>query len=109
MDLGGTIVPKDKIIVYIFIGNSQMQGAAEDPDNVTHPRVWNYHIPDADTAFTGWEPAKDAFHRWSDVYWGGGCLLGRKRGTASAVSIFGLMLIIGFAFTRHRCPPATSA
>jgi hypothetical protein len=43
--LGGTNVPKEKIIVYLLIGHSNMAGVdASKSDDVTHPHCWNYPI-----------------------------------------------------------------
>jgi hypothetical protein len=58
VNLGGTIVPKDKIIVFIGIGHSNMAGRA-DMDDQTNSRCWNYRI---DNAEHGWELAKDPIH-----------------------------------------------
>src|SRR4051812_32044998 len=41
--LGGTDVPKEKVIVYLLIGHSNMAGIdAGKSDDVTHPHCWNY-------------------------------------------------------------------
>jgi hypothetical protein len=40
--LNGVDVPKEKLILYIFIGHSNMQGYGGVPDTVAHPRVWAY-------------------------------------------------------------------
>src|SRR3954470_1078890 len=44
VNLGGVTVPKDKFVVFLFIGHSNMAGRGiNHSDNVTNPRVWNYH------------------------------------------------------------------
>jgi hypothetical protein len=40
--LNGVNVPKDKLICYLFIGHSNMEGYGGIPDTVTNPRVWAY-------------------------------------------------------------------
>jgi lysophospholipase L1-like esterase len=40
--LNGVDVPKDKLICYIFIGHSNMEGYGGVPDTITNPRVWAY-------------------------------------------------------------------
>jgi hypothetical protein len=43
VNLGGVTVPKDKFVVFLFIGHSNMAGRdINHSDNVTNPRVWNY-------------------------------------------------------------------
>ena len=43
VNLGGVAVPKDKFVVFLFIGHSNMAGRdINHSDNVTDPRVWNY-------------------------------------------------------------------
>ena len=43
INLGGTEVPKDKFIVYLLIGHSQMAGViTTNNDNVTNPHAWVY-------------------------------------------------------------------
>lgn len=43
--LGGTNVPKEKIVVYLLIGHSNMAGVdASKSDDVTHPHCWNFPI-----------------------------------------------------------------
>jgi hypothetical protein len=75
VNIGGTMVPKDSIIVFIGIGHSNMAGRAQI-DTAIHNRCWNYRI---DTDTHGWEPAKDPMHcefcnNNADVCWskGGG-------------------------------------
>ena len=56
IDLGGTEVPKDKFIVYLLIGHSQMAGViTTNNDNVTHPHAWVYRWATTKT----WELAKE--------------------------------------------------
>jgi len=44
VNLGGVAVPKDKFVVFLFIGHSNMAGRdINHSDNVTNPHVWNYH------------------------------------------------------------------
>ena len=68
--LGNITVPRDHMIVFVFIGHSNVQSAWESlaPDtNVfvgTHPRLWNFNIADQ---FNGgpqhaWIPAKEPIH-----------------------------------------------
>ena len=40
--LNGVNVSQDKLICYLFIGHSNMQGYGGIPDTVTDPRVWAY-------------------------------------------------------------------
>jgi hypothetical protein len=43
VNLGGVSVPKDKFVVFLFIGHSNMAGRdINHSDNITHPRAWNY-------------------------------------------------------------------
>ncbi len=43
LNLGGTDVPKDHIVVYILIGHSNMAGITySNTDNTPSPNVWNY-------------------------------------------------------------------
>jgi hypothetical protein len=43
INLGGTEVPKEKMIVYLMIGHSNMAGQEyQASDGVTMPRAWNY-------------------------------------------------------------------
>jgi hypothetical protein len=56
INLGGTEVPKDKFIVYLLIGHSQMAGViTRNNDNVTDPRAWVYRWETTKT----WELAKE--------------------------------------------------
>lgn len=44
LQLGGAAIPKEKFIVYLMIGHSNMAGRDYTrSDSVTHPRAWNYH------------------------------------------------------------------
>lgn len=53
--LGGATVPKDKMVVYLLIGHSNMAGADYSrSDPVPHPRAWNYPL-----AAKQWVPAKE--------------------------------------------------
>ena len=70
--LGGIDVPKDKFIVFLAIGHSNMAGRVDDIDletYQTHPRAWNFKFDDGTDA---WLPAQPPVHR--DVSWqrGGG-------------------------------------
>ncbi|MBD3421714.1 MAG: T9SS type A sorting domain-containing protein [Chitinivibrionales bacterium] len=62
VNLGGEIVPKDSVIVFLAIGHSNMAGRAQADLN-THPRAWNYRIGPGNN---GWEPAKDPLHGHQD-------------------------------------------
>jgi|GEM_PF-4142063 len=43
--LGGVEVPKEKMVVYLLIGHSNMAGNhPARADGVTHPRAWNYPV-----------------------------------------------------------------
>ena len=42
--LNGVDVPKDKLICYLFMGHSNMEGYGGIPDTVTNPRVWAYSL-----------------------------------------------------------------
>jgi hypothetical protein len=56
INLGGTVVSKDKFIVYLLIGHSQMAGIiTSNNDNVTNPNAWVYRW--ATTKI--WELAKE--------------------------------------------------
>ncbi|MDB5105921.1 MAG: hypothetical protein JWP91_3610 [Fibrobacteres bacterium] len=53
--LGGTNVPKDKIVVYILIGHSNMAGIdLSHSDDVANPMCWNYRV-----STKAWVPAKE--------------------------------------------------
>jgi MYXO-CTERM domain-containing protein len=67
INLGGKDIPKERFIVYLFIGHSNMCGRVDDIDTgtyETHPRVWNYKFDDGTDA---WIPAQPPVHR--DVSW----------------------------------------
>ncbi|HEX7510296.1 MAG TPA: sialate O-acetylesterase, partial [Chitinivibrionales bacterium] len=56
INLGGTEVSKDKFIVYLLIGHSQMAGIiTTNNDNVTDPHAWVYRWQSTKT----WELAKE--------------------------------------------------
>ncbi len=56
INLGGTEVSKDKFIVYLLIGHSQMAGViTTNNDNVTDPHAWVYRWATTKT----WELAKE--------------------------------------------------
>jgi Carbohydrate esterase, sialic acid-specific acetylesterase len=48
VSIGGTMVPKEKVIVFLHVGHSNMAGRATDPPDlhdfnyVTAPRLWSY-------------------------------------------------------------------
>jgi len=72
IDLGGVAVPRERFIVFLALGHSNMCGRVDDIDRETyetHPRVWNYKFDDGTDA---WIPAQPPVHR--DVSWqrGGG-------------------------------------
>lgn len=48
VNLAGTIVPKEKFRVFIFLGHSNMDGRGETLDTVTNPRLWMWDITRAD-------------------------------------------------------------
>ena len=53
--LGGITVPKEKIVVYILIGHSNMAGIdLQKADDVSDPRCWNYPMKTK-----AWVPAKE--------------------------------------------------
>lgn len=55
IELGGKEISREKFIVFILIGHSNMIGRNNDCDTVTHPRAWNFKIDnDQDT----WVPAR---------------------------------------------------
>jgi Carbohydrate esterase, sialic acid-specific acetylesterase len=56
INLGGVEVPKDKMVVFLMIGHSNMAGQQiQASDGVTHPRAWNYQWSSTKT----WVPAKE--------------------------------------------------
>lgn len=54
IELGGKPVPRDKFIVYLFIGHSNMDGHAKVRDNAPSDRAWRY-----DNKTGAWNQAKD--------------------------------------------------
>jgi hypothetical protein len=68
----GITVPKQKFIVYLFIGHSNMSGFTKQKDTVTHERAWNFFIDDYNHQYPHhtWVLAKDPIH--SDRTDGGG-------------------------------------
>ena len=52
--LGEEVVPKEKFVVYLFIGHSNMQSAPGPHDTQVHPRGWRF-----DWRNRGWLPARD--------------------------------------------------
>jgi Carbohydrate esterase, sialic acid-specific acetylesterase len=60
----GITVPKDKFIVYIMIGHSNMVGRESQLDTVVHPRAWNFFIKDYCQVQPDhtWIPARDCIH-----------------------------------------------
>lgn len=55
--LGGVNVPKEKVVVYLLIGHSNMGGVeTRASDGVAHPRGWNYTWS---TTPRAWVPAKE--------------------------------------------------
>jgi hypothetical protein len=53
--LGGSDVAKDKFVVYLLIGQSNMAGMDyAHSDGVTHPKAWNWPL-----ATKKWVPAKE--------------------------------------------------
>lgn len=55
IELDGTEVPKNKFVVFVLIGHSNMVGRNNHCDVETHPRTWNYKIDDGTDA---WVPAR---------------------------------------------------
>lgn len=56
LNLGGTEVPREKVVVYLMIGHSNMAGQDfRNSDGVAHARGWNYQWASAKT----WVPAKE--------------------------------------------------
>ena len=60
--LGGVEVPKDKVIVYLLIGHSNMSGFNTDSDDQTAPRIWKYNWFQT----RKWEAARE--QRGNDIY-----------------------------------------
>ncbi|MDB5049323.1 MAG: hypothetical protein JWO30_2394, partial [Fibrobacteres bacterium] len=68
--LGATNIPKEKFIVYLMIGNSQMAGRDYlRSDSVTSPRAWNYHW----LSDKKWVPAKEIPGSMANGLSGRGC------------------------------------
>ncbi len=51
----GTVVPKERMIVFLFAGHSNMAGRCTPDDQTTHPRVWAYGA----SGHRYWQPCKD--------------------------------------------------
>ncbi|MBD3243767.1 MAG: T9SS type A sorting domain-containing protein [Chitinivibrionales bacterium] len=51
----GTTVPKERMIVFLFAGHSNMAGRCTPDDQTTHPRCWAYGA----SGHNYWEPCKD--------------------------------------------------
>lgn len=66
VNLGGTVVPRDHIIVYLFAGHSNMCSSGPDRYTTVHERTWNYRIDDGNPR---WEHAVDPVH--VAACWGG--------------------------------------
>lgn len=64
--LGGTLVPKDRIIVYLFVGHSNMCSSGPERYTQIHANTWNYRIDDGNHR---WEHAQDPVH--DAGCWGG--------------------------------------
>ena len=60
----GVTVPKQKFIVYIMIGHSNMGGRAPELDTVMDVHAWNYFIKDCCQNLPNhtWVPARDCIH-----------------------------------------------
>ena len=43
--LGGKVVPKDKMFVFLLIGNSAMSGRDPNADTTIVPHTWNFRLP----------------------------------------------------------------
>lgn len=77
VELNGQIVPREQMIVYLFIGQSNMAGRAKSgrdkaPYTAEHERLWNFNIDDS---WNGgphhqWIPARAVLH--TDRYGSGG-------------------------------------
>ena len=67
--LGGQIVPKEKMFVFLLIGNSAMSGRDPHPDTAIVPNTWNFRLPNPGFAkdtikdFFKWAPAKSPLCR----------------------------------------------
>lgn len=64
IELGGTEIPREKFLVFICVGSSNMSGRGTMLQQPVHPRLWKYNVPceDVDTAVVGslneWVPAQ---------------------------------------------------
>src|SRR5258706_3209003 len=68
--LGAGNIPKEKFIVYLMIGNSQMAGRDYlRSDSATSPRAWNYHW----MSDKKWVPAKEIPGSMANGLSGRGC------------------------------------
>jgi hypothetical protein len=74
--LSGVIVPKEKFIVYIMIGHSNMTGRTPELDTVVDPHAWNFFITDCCQSFKNhtWVPARDCIHMDFAGSGGGPCM-----------------------------------
>jgi len=61
----GVFVQKDRFLVYLFIGHSNMAGSPTY-DTTPHPRVWNYQLPEEVNRYAPyiWRPSVDGLHVW---------------------------------------------
>jgi hypothetical protein len=61
----GKVVPKNKFIVYIMIGHSNMVGRTSEMDTSADPRAWNFFITDCCQSMPNheWAPARDCIHK----------------------------------------------
>jgi hypothetical protein len=57
--LGEAFVSREKFMVFLFVGHSNMAGRTEYADTQTHPRAWNYAIHDESFR---WIPAQAPLH-----------------------------------------------
>ncbi|MDB5049493.1 MAG: hypothetical protein JWO30_2564 [Fibrobacteres bacterium] len=68
--LGPKTVPREKFIVYLMIGHSNMAGRdINRSDSVTHPRAWNYHW----MSDKQWVPAREIPGNLKNGLSGRGC------------------------------------
>ncbi len=60
----GVVVPKEKFVVYVLIGHSNMVGRDPNLDTVPDPHAWNFFIADCCQNFPDhtWVPARDCIH-----------------------------------------------
>jgi hypothetical protein len=60
----GITVPREKFIVYLTIGHSNMTGRTPELDTIVHPRAWNFFIADCCQNIPDhtWVPARDWIH-----------------------------------------------